>query len=774
MTNIVFVVCCVSRVMFPSGISIHTVKMTSLSSSSRVVAAAQQMNRDAKEFVPGKSTFLRPEAPEFVPATITTTSTSRTLADEELINLINSASIKGIKICDIPKKYREMFGRPIDMTSVSASDISVWVRQLSLCGSLATNGIEMLTPAKGQSAPQSITEAMKLAGFNVVVVSPPPADDQKLTHVDEKPPPMMINDEDDENDNNSIIGDFGDFFVRSVIFENFVADLVVFRETIIDVVGNFCSRCETPSTAGLALSLFAAEWDRYHSVRQVFTDFKLLRDRFGATKLMPFLQAIPELEVVGTHPEVRVRIRPGFAWDCSRIIPSPRSRTVTPLSTPHNGTTTISLSSELFGPSASAVGNNRSSLLSSSSPVASTPETQTRLILEQMMGRTQSQILEILKKVPSDPIEAANAITKINELQVLVNAIKAALAVLPQSAPPTPSVNRTTISIDSLINSPQRQQQRQLLSLDTMLDLPPIDGTMAGAAPIISSPPSSPMTAAAGAGSNVGTLLSDLSRILFAQVIQQQQPGGSVPLSTVEETNAALEKTLNEIVSAASSPPSSPNNISSSGLDMSIGHGQLIIPKSLPTSPIIGLNPLMKVATTGHSTPLLGSGPSSLNTSRETLSLSSALGISDEAPTTAATTPNDTTMDTLLRGLMLNHTATTTTNISSPPGLDASTTHKFASIPLRKQQIVFDTAIVTNCIETKKVIGKNRMMSIFKQMMSENFLEEDVPKELAGLSCRQAPPRVNRRTPAELRGGDNVNTDDMMMNEVLASLLAAQ
>ena len=659
-----------------------------------------KLNRDAKEFVPPQVKSLRPDAPEFVPNTSPPSLASIT---DDLIHLISLSSVKGVRVGDIPFKFQTAFNRHLDMSFVEAADLSVWIHQLCLD---PNSGIQIVEPGTDFPSCSSINEAMKFAGFNVVVESA----------TDDIVPPST---------SDIVIGDLDKAIVRCVIYENFVDDLILFKESIIDVVGNFGTRCEGPSTAGLALSLFAAEWDRFHTVRHLFSDLKNLRERFGAVKLMPFLQAIPELEVVGTHPEVRVRIRPGHFWDNSRVIPSPRNNMnrlfSTPASTPPM-TPTISLNSELFG--------------KTTTPPAS-PEAQTRVILEQMLSQTQSQILDILKTVPSDPIEAANAISKINELQVLVNAIKAALAVLPTSNPPTPktsrttnsSMNRTTLSIDSLLHSGEKKQPRQLLSLDSMLDLPPIDET----APIIS-PPSSPLTAAACAGDNVGNLLSDLSRILFAQVIQQQQ--GVVSNSAVEETNAALEKTLNEIVSAASSPPSSPMNSSGNILETSslIGQGQLIIPKSLPTSPIVALHPMNMKEATGHSTPLLGG---SLNSSRELLSLSSALGISDDAPTTAATTPNDTTMDTLLRGLM-NHAM-------SPPGLEcAAVAPRFAP-----RKVFVNTSVVTNC--DKDIVGKNKMLAVLKVMIETQMIgDANVPRELAGLSCKQAPPRVNRRTVAEL------------------------
>jgi len=406
-----------------------------------------RLNRDAKEFVPGvEKVSLRPDAPEFVPGMVASAvpplPTPATTA-EDLIHLISLSSVKGIQIKDIPRKFHQTFNRELDMSRISASDLSIWVRQL--CG-VPDSSIQLLSPQRAMREPASVNEAMKLAGFNVVVESSSTEDSL----------------DSDSFESEIAIGDSGESFVRCVMYENFVQDLASFRRSIVDVVGNFCSRCEAPATAGLALSLFAAEWDRFHTVRHIFTDFKGMRERFGAVKLMPFLQAIPELEVVGTHPEVRVRIRPGHVWDNSRVVSSPRTRPsqlVTPISTPPM-TPTVSLNSELFG-------RTSSSTMISSPSAPATPEAQTRVILEQMMNQTQGQILDILKRVPSDPIEAANAITKINELQVLVNAIKAALAVLPAplSNPPTPrttvsgvsraasSVNRTTLSIDSLLNN---------------------------------------------------------------------------------------------------------------------------------------------------------------------------------------------------------------------------------------------------------------------------------------------------------------------------------
>jgi hypothetical protein len=651
--------------------------------------------------------------------------------------VILSSSIGGIKISEIPKKYFQIFNKILNFETTSATNLSVFVRQL------IRDGFVVEIPHIDDVA--TIADAMMMAGFvGTPTTESPSVIDLGACPSDDVP-----------------IGADGNVKVRSCQFDNYVNDLIEFKESIIDVVVNFCSKCSDTGgitgmvgkLPGLALSLFAAEWDRYHAVRNiVMPELRSLRERFFAVKLMPFLQSIPELEVVGTHPEVRVRpassaIANGIATLSgrrNRIIPSPRnidwstsaatgglkltaaagatgaSRSSPPAtpnistndgyaSTQSRNRSTISLNSELFGsssPTTPTTGVRRQMS-------AATPETQTRIVLEQMMSSTQSQILGILSHVPSDPIEAANAVTKVNELQVLVNAIKAALAVLPTPPPsPTAPTPRTTLSIDSLLrssrpasssanSSPQAvappPSSRMELKLDTMLDLPPAV-----------SPPASPLSAAASAGTNVGPLLADLSRILFAQVIQQQQ-NISQP-ATVAETNKALERTLNDIVSAASSPPTSPVGSSPIGL------GNLIIPNSLPTSPIHGRG--TTVVATGHSTPLLGA-PQTTNT---TLSLSSALGIGDDAPTTAATSPQE------------------MKNLSAPPGL----------IPQSRRSRISTvvTTAVMNSAPEKKIIGKSELLAILAKMIKTQNVQ--IPQELVGLTCKQAPPRVNRKTPHSL------------------------
>lgn len=476
-------------------------------------------NVHAREFTPSTAQSspamsFRVDAPAFMPSALVKT---------QVADVIAAAGVAGIRIKDIPAAFAAKFETSLDLSSCPFSDLSVLVAS-----------IDGVTVADA-SPIKSLSEAMTLAGF-LVCPDPEPLASLSLPPGDPDLAPL---------------GADAEKSVQLSLYENFVTDLAEFRLSIVDVVYNFYLKnggTHVP-LSGLALSLFAAEWDRFHAVRGLAADLKTLRDRFGVVKLMPFLQAIPELDVVGTHPEVRVRIKQGVA--CRPVAASPRFRkpvwspTVTPNSSTHDGFSTgngprnISLSSELFGEPISAP--------STPASLASAPETQTRIVLEQMLASTQTQILAILSTVPADPLAAAAAIERMNELQVLVNALKAALAVLPPVA-------KKSISIDSELFKPVT------LSLDSML---------------------SPHSAAAAAP-GVGPLLSDLSRILFAQVIQQQEP--TAP-QTAAETSAALERTLHDLVSAASSPPASPANDSISS-SVGVVNGNFLIPKSLPTSPI--------------------------------------------------------------------------------------------------------------------------------------------------------------------------------------------
>jgi hypothetical protein len=491
------------------------------------------------------------------------------------------------------------------------------------------------------------------------------------------------------------------------LYVNFVEDLAQFRQSIVDVVNNFSIKNGSVHHSGLALSLFAAEWDRFHSVRGLAADLKSLRDRFCVVKLMPFLQSIPELDVVGSHPEVRVRIRSGIV--CQSVPPSPRRKTFpSPSASPDTSTfdgnsvgggpRNISLNSELFGTDDSV------SLSRPHSPAPSlSEESQTRVVLEQMLSSTQSQIFGILSKVPSDPLSAASAIDQMNQLQVLVNALKAALAVLP-----SPSAIKKPISIEDAIfggqddSSLSLKKTKTTLSLDSLLSSPP------------DSCPPSPLSAAASTAPGVGNLLADLSRILFAQVIQQQQVTSE---TTVRETGAALERTLAEIVSAASSPPTSPVS-QACALDCSaLVSGQLIIPQSLPTSPIpMALN------------------SSSTTPSHTNLNLSDALGGDAEE-----------NMHNLLKGLM---------SALPPPGLGVQT-----DLVVEKKVAPFKRLPIRPMIHTdvvRKIFAKDFLLSV-KVNAGDSLLEP--PAELRGLSCKQmlrTLPSHKARKPEEVVDGGGV------------------
>ena len=546
---------------------------------------------------------------------------------QEIFDLISESGVCGVQISKLPGKYLSKYKVPLSLSNVNFSDLS----------SLIASRDDLVI--SGDKFPKSLSHAMELAGF---------------VGMDEVP---VVDEVDEPTD--VLIGFDADKFVRAAYFTTYIAELRDFKNGIVSVVYNFCLKNggSGGKLCGLALSLFAAEWDRYHASRHEYNfDLKSLRERFGALKLMPFLLAIPELDVVGIHPEVRVRIKKmHFGKPPIGYVSSPKARFIPQTPSPDISTNdghsappstsrraaarNISLNSELFG-NASATETEDSSAV------------QTRVVLEQMLVETQGQILALLSQVPSDPLSAAGAVEQINQHQVLVNALKAALAVLPDHSSPPATAKATTTPLNvSKVSSTGRQK----ISLDAMLNFG-------------ESAPSTPLSAAAGAGENVGPLLADLSRILFAQVLQQKS-AAAPPKSMIDETNAALERTLAEIVSAASSPPSSPMGDSSS-----IVNGRLIIPKSLPTSPI-----------------LMSSSP------RDS-------GHNNEA------------MDQLLRGLMS----------APPPGLLAP-----------KTAVVVPT--VTSVHTKNKLYEKGTLLSIRKQMMTELIA---VPKELQGLSCKQALPRT--------------------------------
>lgn len=610
-------------------------------------------NVNAREFTPTQAnSCFRAEAPEFVP--ILSVSSLKLMMQD----LIMNEGISGIPLRQIPERFKEKNGCSMDLSGSPFADVS------SLIASIEEVS---LVEAEG---PRNLAEAMHEAGFSVCVESFP----ETVTR-------PMVPAVSEEAIN---LGLDADKVAILSIYVNFVEDLGQFRQSIVDVVHNFSMKNGSQSInhSGLALSLFAAEWDRYHSVRGIAADLKGLRERFFVVKLMPFLQSIPELDVVGAHPEVRVRIRSGVV--CQSVPPSPKRKptwTGSPLPSPDTSTfdgysvgggpRNISLNSELFGTDDSSIALSRPN-----TPLKNSEESQTRVVLEEMLASTQAQILGILSQAPTDPLAAADAIEQMNQLQVLVNALKAALAVLP--------VPRKTISIEKAIFGDESEKKtKKTISLDSLLSPSLI--------PASSCPPS-PLSAAVGAAPGVGNLLADLSRILFAQVIQQQQ---TTPETTVRETSLALERTLAEIVSAASSPPSSPasHHENKAAADCSaLVSGQLIIPQSLPTSPI-------------------SIAPQSVGTtpSQTTLNLSNAFGSAEE------------NMHNLLKGLM---------TALPPPGLPTADVVERKSPPFKRLTV---RPLMPTDFD-KRVYGKETLLA-FK--VFANGLNESPPQELRGLSCKQ-------------------------------------
>ncbi|KAF4658161.1 hypothetical protein FOL47_008137 [Perkinsus chesapeaki] len=118
------------------------------------------------------------------------------------------------------------------------------------------------------------------------------------------------------------LGRYADKMLVDRIYEEHSDELQIFKNMIVVVVKEFCRRNVMTKTlrdtqqggggGGLALSLFAAEWDKYY---QGSHNLKCLRERFGVIKLMPFLRTIEELDLIGNHPEVRVRVKREYMMD---------------------------------------------------------------------------------------------------------------------------------------------------------------------------------------------------------------------------------------------------------------------------------------------------------------------------------------------------------------------------------------------------------------------------------------------------------------------------
>ena len=253
---------------------------------------ARSLNAQALPFEPlvrGRSK-LRAAAAEFVPSSVNPGS-SETEIVKEVISLVESSGCVGVNLVDLPTVYRGSCGKPLDLDSMNVRDLSSFIRS-----------IPTLRLKNNRAVPISIKEALLSAGFREAQSSEDSAEtmgcrDTGLVRSRNIPASPGVG------------VDF-DKVVVHVRFEKYVDELRTFRESIIEVISSFMSSTTDPNI-GLCLSLFSSEWDKFFVNKGLsgMPGFKALRERFSVVKLMSFLQSIPGLEVVGSHPEIRVKVQ---------------------------------------------------------------------------------------------------------------------------------------------------------------------------------------------------------------------------------------------------------------------------------------------------------------------------------------------------------------------------------------------------------------------------------------------------------------------------------
>ncbi|KAF4723189.1 hypothetical protein FOZ63_034034, partial [Perkinsus olseni] len=300
-------------------------------------------NVDAAEFIPqsarkadgrddASNTSLNANAPVFVPGGAVAAAADRAAGGsgrnevptnpsetvkEEICQIIHSMGMTGIRVTQLPHQYRRCTGKWLILSDTKFSTLSDVVDDIKA-------RIEFIdTPGRPSTDRHPASTTASTASDKKLVVEPSVNAPGAAAC-----PPLAI-------------GHHADRIVMDKYFGHYSEELNFFRQLVVAVVRDFCLRnqCANGSQggvnssssspidahsntrrapphqrpAGLALSLFAAEWDRYfHGAHGL----KEMRERFGVMKLMPFLHSIKELDIVGTHPEVRVRMKPEYLYSC--------------------------------------------------------------------------------------------------------------------------------------------------------------------------------------------------------------------------------------------------------------------------------------------------------------------------------------------------------------------------------------------------------------------------------------------------------------------------
>ena len=260
---------------------------------------SKQMNVNASSFEPivrGRSQ-LRAGAAEFIPSSVKSGKQECNIY-KEIVSLVENSGCLGINVIDIPDMYLASRGNALDLVTLCNGDLSTYIRSIT-----------EVRVKNSRAVPISTREALLAAGF------------QESQTADEPGETMGCRDNGHVRSRNlepsqipPLIGADYDKVVVHVRFEKYVDELRTFRESILEVISNFMSLSSDPST-GLSLSLFSSEWDKFFVSKGLtgMPSFKALRERFSVVKLMTFLQSIPGLEVVGSHPEIRVKVQPNVS-----------------------------------------------------------------------------------------------------------------------------------------------------------------------------------------------------------------------------------------------------------------------------------------------------------------------------------------------------------------------------------------------------------------------------------------------------------------------------
>ena len=240
---------------------------------------------------------LRANAAEFIPASVKSDPQEGNIF-RDIVSIIEGSGCTGVNLIDVPNMYLASRGKALDSVSLCNTDLSTCIRS-----------IPDVRVKNSRAVPISIREALLAAGFRESETDDDPGETMgcrdnghvRSRNVEQPPIP-------------SSIGHDYDKVVVHVRFEKYVDELRTFRESILEVISNFMSSSNEPDI-GLSLSLFSSEWDKFFVSKGLsgMPGFKALRERFGVIKLMTFLQSIPGLEVVGSHPEIRVKVQPNVS-----------------------------------------------------------------------------------------------------------------------------------------------------------------------------------------------------------------------------------------------------------------------------------------------------------------------------------------------------------------------------------------------------------------------------------------------------------------------------